>query len=54
MEAAETIDPRSFARPAVTQDRYSGGDERDLLSASHGLPLALPRATNFRRGKHFT
>src|ERR1700730_5318798 len=42
MGAAETIDPRSRAWRAATQDRYAGGDERDLLSASHRLPLALP------------
>jgi hypothetical protein len=52
MEAAETIDPRSFARPAVTQDRYAAA--MNAIFSSHGLPLALPRATNFRRGKHFT
>ena len=44
MEAAETIDPRSLAWRAAAQDRYAGGDERDLLSASHWLPLALPAA----------
>ncbi len=44
MGAAEAIDPRSLAWRAATQDRYAGGDERNLLSASHGLPLALPAA----------
>jgi transposase len=44
MGAAETIDPRSLARRAAPQNRYAGGDERNLLSASHWLPLALPAA----------
>ena len=44
MGAAETIDPRSVARRVAPQNRYAGGDERNLLSASHWLPLAyLPR-----------
>ena len=44
MEAAEAIDSRSLAWRAATQDRYAGSDERNLLSASHRLPLALPAA----------
>src|ERR1700731_351781 len=44
MGAAETIDSRSLARRAATQDRYAGGDERDLLFASYRLPLALSAA----------
>jgi len=44
MGAAEAFDSRSLAWRAATQDRYAGGDERDLLPASHGLPLALPAA----------
>ena len=44
MGAAEAIDSRSLAWRAATQDRYAGSDERDLLSASHRLPLALPAA----------
>ena len=44
MEAAETIYSRSLAWRAATQDRYAGSDERNLLSASHRLPLALPAA----------
>ena len=44
MGAAEAFDSRSLSWRAATQDRYAGGDERDLLSASHRLPLALPAA----------
>ena len=44
MGAAEAFDSRSLAWRTATQDRYAGGDERDLLSASHRLPVALPAA----------
>ena len=44
MGAAEAFDSRSLSWRAATQDRYAGGDERDLLSASHRLPWRyLPR-----------
>src|SRR5450631_214601 len=44
MGAAEAFDSRSLAWRAAAQDQYADGDERDLLFASHRLPLALSAA----------
>jgi len=42
--AAATDDPAGAARRTTAQDGHACGDERHLVPAAHGLPLALPAA----------
>jgi hypothetical protein len=44
--------PKSFDRRAATQDRYAGGDERDLLLLRAGCPWP-PRSTVYNIFRKF-
>jgi hypothetical protein len=53
-------DPRGQARRAAAQDGYARGDERDLLSPAHRLPVAVsavrpvpPRSTVYNIFRQF-
>ena len=57
-ERLKPLNSRSLAWRTATQDRYAGGDERDLLSASHRLPVAPrdefpPRSTVYNIFRKF-
>src|SRR5580704_13695593 len=42
--ASGAVDPGGEARRPAAQDRYARGDECDLLSFAHGLPVAVSAA----------